>query len=169
MFLVLRRSFSKSQKNTFCLGWQKLFHSHLKTWGTCLCPMRNLYAFDAEKVPQSVHHTSSCSDNGKWSLKDWRICNCWKASVDRGRLKRSWVNCWEKNLHAVIALFFAKENNSGYSSFKGCWIHLSDQNKQDWPFWTWTVEKDLKQSSNFRMSLNQKEPFLMWLGNFPFE
>ena len=62
---------------------------------------------------------------------------------------------------------FAKEKSSGYNCLGTLFNHKSSQKKQLIPSLICTIAKPLEESSSFRISLHQKDPFFLVPGRVP--
>lgn len=171
MFLLLNLSLRASQKNILCLPWQEVFQSHLKIGSAWECPVKVLYALEDENCeePQIYVQVSFKSLGTKDENSSWSSCNCVYASIDTGKLKRSWKTAVLWALFRLIVLFFVKEYSSGNYSFLTWPFQRSSQRRHVCPQATVTFAIPLYLSNNFRASLHQKEPFgTLELGNLPF-
>ena len=136
MLLVLNLSCKINQKKTLCLSWHELLQSHLNVTWTAQWPLSCLYTFEEEKKfdPQIKPQVSLSSESCKTSRLCCRIKYWLYASSESGRWKRSWK--FPKLLASAteIALFFAKENSSGYASWgmQSC-PQISCQSRQVFP------------------------------------
>jgi len=97
-----------------------------------------------------------------------RVISCWNAWLDIGRWKIEADPSAETVDNTEMCIFLAKENNSGNLWLGTLFNQRSSHKRQLAPSLIWTIAKPLKESSNFKMSLHQKDPFfLVMLGRVP--
>lgn len=163
--LVLSQSLRSSQKNTLCFIWHFDLHIHRKAGWTSLCPMRALYAFDAEKLwlPHMYCHWSLSVEGWLLSNISSSSWNCWCAWVERGKWK-FWIKFgWFAIVLYEMNLFLAKEKSSGNATEGTMLFQRSVQKRTVEPSAITAEASPLKESRSLIMSFHQKDPFL----NYP--